>query len=437
MAEFGAPAMRERFFARPGVALAILFAVALFSYVDRSLVSILQVPIQEELGLSDTQLGALTGLSFAILYATAAIPLARFVDRGNRTRLMAAALFVWTAMTALSGFAGSFAMLVVLRMGVAIGEAGSLPATHSLLSDYFPLSRRGKAFAVWALASPAGVMLGILFGGWIGSELGWRHSFLYIGLAGFLAVPLVLLLIEPRRGRYDIVAPQEATMTLREALLALWRIRPLRTLVAAAALYSFTYMALLNWLPPFLARAHKLPIEDVATIAAILIGVGGGIGALFGGVIVDLLIRRDIRWYAWAPAITAFLLVPATLGFLFVANLAVATGFGFLAIMFATFLIAPTNSLAQSMVTSDLRGVTSALLVVVPTIAGLGFGPLFTGAVSDAVTAMTGSAAEGIRYALTLSLAAVAVGGLFYLRLARQLDESPVPLRGPEGAKEH
>lgn len=420
---------RFRFFARPSIALGVLFVVALFSYIDRSLISILQVEIKTELRLNDTQLGALTGLSFALFYATAAIPIARLIDKGKRTFLMALALLVWTLMTAASGFANSFATLAAMRVGVAIGEAGSLPATHSLLSDHFPLERRGRAFAVWALASPLGVMLGLFFGGWVGSALGWRSSFLFIGLAGLAMVPLVALLKEPRRGQHDATPMAAPAQSLRQALGLLSGMRPFRTLVVGATLYSFSYMALVNWLPPFLARAHALPIGDVATTAAIIIGGGGGLGALAGGMAVDALIKRDFRWYAWGPATTALLMIPASLGFLFIDSLWPAAICGFLAVLCATFLIAPTNSLAQSMVTSELRGLTSAVLLVIPTIFGLGLGPLLTGAVSDAIHLATGDATQGIRYALAMSLVGSAIGGVFYLRLARQLKVSSLPVK--------
>lgn len=406
----------------PRTALWVLFAVALFNYLDRSLLSILQIPIKEELGLSDTQLGALTGFSFALLYAGAALPVAMLVDRRSRTRLLAAGLALWTTLTALTGFATGFVTLAILRMGVALGESVSVPATHSLLSDHYPIERRGRAFSTWAVASPLGVTLGIALGGWMGAELGWRTSFLLIGLAGFLIIPALLFLREPRRGAFEAGGdPDSVPFSLGEGIRILWAKRAFRLLVIGTTLHSFTYQALVMWLPPFLARSHALAMAEIAWWSALMIGVGGGIGALAGGNLLDVLVRRDMRWYAWAPGIAFALFIPFAVLLLTVSGQPAVLASGLVTLMLVSFYIAPVNALAQSMVPSRLRGLTAAVLLIFPTIFGAGLGPLATGVVSDWLGARGVVEEAALRYALIASLIGSVVAVICFVALGRAL----------------
>ncbi|WP_337185252.1 MFS transporter [Phenylobacterium sp.] len=411
-------------------ALLVLFVVALFNYVDRSLLSILQVPIKAELGLSDAQLGALTGLSFALFYASAALPLARLVDRWRRTWIMAAALAVWSGMTALSGFATGFITLMLFRIGVALGEAASVPATHSLLSDYFRPNWRGTAFAVWAFASPIGIMLGVFSGGWLTEELGWRNSFAVIGLAGLLLVAPLILLREPLRGQSDEGGTPAAVEPppLREAIARLWGSVAFRLLVAGTTLQGFAYVSLLNWSPSFYARVHELPLSEVAVWAALIIGVGGGGGALLGGAIVDRLARQDRRWYGWAPATTCLLAAPFGLIQFLTPSTDVSIAVGFVAAFLAGAYVAPVNATAQSLVPPSMRGFTSAVLLLIPTIFGAGLGPFLTGVASDVFATYLGLGASSLRYALALILLASVAAAAFLFRMGGHLG------RGPSGA---
>ncbi len=184
------------------LALLLLIVVSVFNYLDRTIISILQVPIKRDLSLSDAQLGALTGLAFALFYSTLGVPIARFADRYSRRWVIAGSIALWSAMTAISGFSTSFAALVFFRIGVALGEAGSIPATHSMLADYYPPERRATALAIWGLALPIGVMLGYLSGGWLAQAIDWRAALWIVGGVGVLLAPLILALLrEPERGR--------------------------------------------------------------------------------------------------------------------------------------------------------------------------------------------------------------------------------------------
>ena len=401
-------------------ALGVLFLVALVNYVDRALLSVLQVPIKAELGLSDAELGALTGLSFALFYAAAAIPLSRLIDRYHRIWIITGCLILWTSMTALTSLAWGFVSLIVLRIGVAIGEAGSVPGTHSLLSDYYPRERRGTVFSIWAFASPVGVMIGLAAGGLLSEQLGWRNSFLLIGLGGFGLVPLLLALKEPRRGGLEeaSAAPAAADIPFMQGLAAVWGNRTLRLLVLGTTLHAFSYMTIMNWTPPLLSRSFDMPLGEVAIWAGLLFGVGGGIGALSGGTIVDMLARRHARWYGLAPCFAIGAVVPISLIQYWASSTMIALVSGFLSIMFAAFYIAPVNALAQSMVSPRMRGFMAAILLVFPTIFGTGAGPFVTGVISDLLLPTWGEAGA-LKLAMSFSLAGSIGAAIVFFRLSR------------------
>ena len=297
---------------RPWLVLAILFGVAVLNYIDRTLLSILQVPIKEELGLSDAQLGALTGLAFAIFYTTLAVPVARLADRAVRKSVISASILVWSAMTAMTSLAQNFAILVFLRIGVAVGEAGSVPASHSMISDLFPIHRRASALAAWGMSYPVGTMLGFALGGWLAANIGWRDAFFWIGMVGVVGAPLFLLLVrEPTRGRYDPPAQSrdEPPPTL-EALRHLWNLRCFRSLALAGALSAYVQNVMLAWNAPFYSRVHDLPLADIAQWLALINGLGSALGITLGGHLSDRLGRRFTKGYLIAPAVGMLLLGP-------------------------------------------------------------------------------------------------------------------------------
>jgi len=259
--------------------LVMLGLVSMFNYIDRTVLSVLQEPIKRELGLSDGQLGLLTGLAFALFYATLSLPIARLADRFNRRNIIAASLATWSGMTALSGLATGFGSLVAFRIGVALGEAGSVPASHSIIADYYPPEKRVTALASWGLALPAGIMLGYASGGWIASALGWRLAFGVIGVAGLALAPLVLLLVrEPARAGSSGSTRTEQAPPLGEAMRFLWRLRTYRYMLIGTTLHAFAQYAMMSWSAPFYMRVHHMPLADVASWLALMNGLGGGIG---------------------------------------------------------------------------------------------------------------------------------------------------------------
>ncbi len=404
--------------------VAALFLIALLNYVDRSILAILQEPIKRDLGLSDTQLGALTGISFALLYATLAIPIARFADRTHRTRLLAASVGLWSLMTALVHWTSGFWTLVLLRMGVALGEAGSGPISHSLIGDVVPAERRGRALAVMALAVPAGTMLGFLSAGWISTALGWRETFLLLGLVGMAATPFVWRMREPARQVMAEKADEAGLRadTMAAALASLWRIASFRALLFAATCHAFALYGFQNWSAPFYMRVHGLSAAEVGTALALMFGIGGGAGALLGGYLVDRLALRDAAWFGRIPAWASLVALPLMLIQILVPSTVAALASGLVAVFLMHIFIAPTNAAAQASVPSDMRAITSATLLAVPSIIGVGLAPLLTGAASDMLVAVSGSQ-HSIRYAILLPVCALPLAALFFARSGRELRE--------------
>lgn len=405
--------------------LAMLFVVALFNYIDRSIISILQDPLKADLGLSDTQLGALTGLSFALLYTTMALPIARLADVWNRKRLIAGALAIWSAATAACGLSNNFATLVAFRMGVAFGEAGCVPASHSLIADYFPLRQRATALALWGLSNPFGTMLGFAAGGWITQVLSWREAFLVFGIAGVCLAPFVLTMKEPKRGVFDHHTETRVQVPLREALSILWGLRAFRFLAAGGAAHAFLVFAAHNWNAPFYGRVHEMPIGQVALFLALAFGIGGGLGQFVGGWMCDRLGRVDRRWYMWLPALASAALIPISLATYLSDDLRISMAFGVVQAILLNIWFAPIVATAQMLVPPQIRAFTSAMLVLIVNILGLGLGPLLTGMLSDALQPAFG--ADSLRYAILASVGMSVVAALCFFRSGQHLVREAQP----------
>ena len=409
-------------------ALGVLMLVALFNYIDRQALSILQVPIKQELGLSDTQLGALTGLAFAFLYSTLAIPIARLADRKSRKRVLCGALVVWSLMTAGCGLATGFLMLAVMRMGVAVGEAGAVPATHAMLADFFPREQRATAIAIWTLAIPFGTMLGFAAGGWLSEAMGWRQAFLVLGGIGVALAPFVFFALrEPQRGATDLQPTAAEVPPLREAVLTLWRLRAFRYSACAGGLMSYALYATLNWNAPFYSRVFGLPLGQLAGYLALLAGIGGGLGIYLGGVMADRLGKRDARWYLGVPACAAFAAAPCILLQYFAGDSRLSLGFGFMTALLVNSYMPPVVATSQTLVPAGLRAFTSATLVLIVNLIGLGLGPLVTGMLSDWLAPQLGN--EALRYAIASSSLAALLAAWLFQRAAVHL-----PAELPTGA---
>ncbi len=274
--------------------LAMLVLVYTFNFIDRQIVGILAVPIKADLGLSDTQLGLMGGLAFALFYTLLGIPIAVLADRRNRSVIVTVALVLWSAMTAACGLAQSFWQLFFARLGVGVGEAGGVAPCYSLVADYFPSGQRARALAVYSFGVPIGSALGILFGGFIASHIDWRAAFMIVGAAGLLVAPLFKIVVrEPQRGRFD--APQAwppAPAGIGAVVRVLARKPSFWGLSLGASASSMMGYGLFFWLPSFLVRSYGLSLLDASLYFGAILLIGGIAGLWLGGSLADRLGRR-------------------------------------------------------------------------------------------------------------------------------------------------
>ena len=410
-------------------ALALLVVVNVFNYLDRQILSILLESIKRDLQLSDTALGFLTGIAFALFYTFAGVPIARWADRGTRRTIMALGLAVWSGMTALTGLAQSFTQLALARIGVGVGEAACSPPAHSLLSDYFPPERRGTALSIFSLGVPIGIMIGYLVGGWINQYFGWRTAFFVVGLPGLLlAVVVRLTLREPPRGHSE--GPQTSTSvtpvdSFPDVLRFMWRLRSFRHLSLAAVLHALYGYGVLAFMPAFMMRVHGMTnTAELGLWLGLIAGVFSGIGTFLGGTLGDRFAARekDMRWYMWLPAWATILSIPFTCLFYLWPEGRTALLLSIPSAILGPTYIGPTMAMTQGLVKLRMRATASAILLFILNLIGLGLGPQAVGVLSDLLVPTYGT--QSIRYVL---LFVVVIGSMWssmhYFLAARTLRE--------------
>lgn len=368
-----------------GYVLLILTGVYTFNFIDRQILVILQESIKTDLGLSDTQLGLLTGFAFAIFYVTLGLPIARYADRNNRKNVVAISLTVWSAMTAISGFALNYWHLLLARIGVGVGEAGGSPPAHSIISDYFPPEKRATALSIYSMGIYIGILFGFLAGGWIDQYFGWRIAFMAIGVPGVLYALVVFFTIkEPKRGQYD--APQQQTVTTDDLITVTKQLFSYKTfifLAFACALNAFGSYGVGNFTPPFLYRVHGLDSVTIGTWLSLTTGIGGGLGVFLGGYLADKLGKKDIRWYLWIPLIAGLIkFIPSTI-VIFSENTQLVLIITFFTNLLTPLYLGPALAVTHNLVAANSRAFASAILFFILNLIGLGMGPMVVGMLSD------------------------------------------------------
>jgi predicted MFS family arabinose efflux permease len=378
--------------------LSVVYAVNL---MDRQLLAILLEPIKQDLAISDTALGFLTGFAFAIFYATAGIPIARVADRGSRRDVIAIGLVLWSIATAACGLARSFAHLAVARIGVSVGEAAGSPPAHSLISDYFPPERRATAIAIYTMGANVGIMLGLLLGGLLADLYGWRQTFFFIGLPGVaLALLVRFTLREPPRGASEGRSDVGAAPPLPDVLRYFMRLRTYRHVCIATALYNFASYGFLAWVPTFLIRVHDMSATEVGASIGPIAGLAGAAGTLTGGTLGDRLGRRDARWRMWLPAIGGLGTAPFLFAFLLIEDTSLAVLCYIPISYFGAMWSGPTYAIVQGLSKLRMRAMAAAILIFVLNLFGMGLGPQIVGVLNDLLHARF--AEEAIRYSLLL-----------------------------------
>ena len=403
-------------------ALCLLVLVYIFDFIDRSILGILVEPIKRDLGVSDTLMGFLGGIAFAIFYTFLGIPIARAADKGSRRNILAICLALWSIATALCGLAQNFIQLLCARIGVAVGEAGGSPPSHSMISDMFPADQRATALGIYALGIPIGTMLGNLGGGWISEAFEWRTAFFVVGLPGvMLAMVVRFTLREPPRGIAEGIRAQQAEApAVTEVFKTLWNRKSFRFLAFGGALHAFVGYGVGYWVPAMFIRSHGLTTGDMG-LALFYLGFASIAGTFLGGYLGDKLGARDARWYLWLPGIATLVSIPFS-AFVYLHHTPY-TALWVLSVSYflGAYYLGPTFSLTQGLAGLRMRALAASILLFILNIIGLGLGPQFTGVASDLLNATTDLGVHSLRWALVISLVFNLVSAILYLLAARTI----------------
>ena len=413
-------------FAQPGrrawIALAMLFVVYVLNFLSRQLPGILAKPIQDSLHVSDGQLGRIGGLYFALFYCCISIPVGWLADKTSRSKVLAVACAIWSAATMWCGGAANYLQFAVAYMTVGFGEAGGVPPSYSIISDYFPPGRRGRALGLYNIGPPIGAALGIAFGASIATAFSWRYAFVLLGSVGLIAVIGVLILVpEPPRGGLDPI-PDQARVGKTGFLetLAMFISRPSLMLAAlGSGANQFITYGLINFAVLFLMREKGMTLKEVAVYYALVIAIGMGGSMLASGRVIDRLTRRSKQAYALVPAGTLALALPFYLSFVWAPSWRLSLLFLTGTMFFNYFYLTSAVTLVQEEVRPDQRVMSGALLLLIMNLIGLGLGPTFVGAASDFFRASHPH--QSLQIALYMLASFYVVAIMLFLALARVL----------------
>ncbi len=394
--------------------LAILLTILAFNYVDRWALGLVLQDIKTDLSLSDTQLGVLSGIAFAVFYSVMGIPIARWADRGNRVAIIALTTLLWSVAVALSGSAGTFLHLLLIRVGVAVGEAGCIPPAHSLIADYFTRAERARAMARYMLGAPLSLVIGYFLAGWLNESYGWRVTFALLGLPGIALAALAwLTLREPRRGKSvttvatpparwprtaEDLEPTSAQPGFKEICATLWSNATFRQLLLCFAVASFFSSGMMQWKPAFFIRSYGLQTAELGMWFAVIYGFGGLFGTYLGGELASRYAVRNehlqLRVLALVYLATAFI----SAGLYLSSNPYQALGLMGLTAIGSAAVNGPLFAIIQTLIPPHMRALSVAVLYLFANLIGMGLGPLMAGVLSDVFRTWAGE--QSLRYAL-------------------------------------
>ena len=414
--------------------LVLLALVYVFSFIDRNVIAIVLQPIKEEFGASDTLMGLLTGLAFAILYAGLSLPLGRMVDRGaNRRNIIAVCCGLWSVATMACGMVNHFWQLMLARMSVAIGEAGGMAPSISMVSDLYPPQRRSLAISVLMLGPHIGLLAAMVAGGYIAQEYGWRSVFLWFGAPGVvLALLLFMVSKDPGHGVYDrqsekaTQASTPQTPFLKQ-MAEILKVKGFLWIAFACAMAGMAGYGYGIWVPTFMVRNYDMSLAH----AGISFGLAGGIfaaaGSIFSGLYCDKLAKKDPSWQVRLPMIgilislpmgVAFMLWPAD-AFWILGSVKVPHAIVFAALFsfFNSWWASLSYAAVSHLMTSRQRATGAATLNLFLTMFGAGFGPLLTGTLSDVFAINFGD--DGLKLALVATLMLLFISAYCYFKAAK------------------
>lgn len=391
--------------------LTVLLVILAFNYVDRWALGMVLENIKTDLHLSDSQLGFMSGIAFALFYAVMGIPIARWADRGNRVTIVALTITVWSVMVALCGVAMNFVQLMLIRIGVGVGEAGCVPPAHSLIADYFTRTERPRAMSIYAQGNTLSVVIGYFLAGWLNELYGWRAMFILLSLPGLaLAVLVRFTLREPRLGTLPtgLTQPFEGNASpvtsrqefrLTDVFIVLWRNASYRHLLIGFSLLSFSSYGINTWQPAYFARDFGLTSADLGIWLAAIVGVSTMVAFYLGGELAQRHAPNDERLQLKAMAILNVAFSGVLWNFIYLApNYYLAFALMAVANLGSTAIYGPLYAMLQTLVPPRLRATAYAIVFLFANLIGFGLGPLSVGALSDALRPIVGE--ESLRYAL-------------------------------------
>ncbi len=428
--------------------LFMLFVVYAFNFLDRQIISILAIPIQQELDLSDRQLGLLGGIAFAFLYSTLGVPIAWLADRTQRTWIITVSLAIWSGFTAICGFAQNFWQLFLARVGVGVGEAGGVAPSYSLIADYFPPDSRARALAIYSLGIPIGSAFGVIAGaqiagGALGESLDWRAAFIIVGLAGLVIAPIFKLTMkEPVRGGLDKKpeppkptetsagaqavaaagepAAAEANPGFGDVLAVLFRKPSFWFLVFGASCSSMMGYGVFFWVPSFFARSFQLGIIETGWHFGAVLLIGGTLGILLGGVLGDLMGKGSKKMFAIVPAVAFLATFPMYVAGTMATNPLIAAALFIIPTGLGLAWLGPTLSAFQHLVPANMRSMASAVFLLINNLLGIGVGVYVLGEISTLLTPVFGD--EALRYSIMAGASLYVIAGILFLLASRTIE---------------
>ena len=389
-------------------ALVLLTIVYGFNFIDRQIMGILAPFIQEDLDLTNTELGLLIGLAFAVFYTLVAIPIAWLADRYNRVNILSIALATWSGFTALTGLANNFIQIGLARMGVGIGEAGGSPPSHSIISDLFPKEERASALGVYSMGIPIGIMAAYFVTASLmgtGDDVDWRRIFIILGLTGIgLAVIVKLVLKEPVRGAMELNPDKEIQKPpFKESLRELIKIPAWWAMCFGIAFGSFVSYAKSAFQTKYLIILDpSFDFQTLVIILGVMNGTTYAAGAFFGARLADKWGKKDVRAYGWLPAISISLALPVALITWWVPSIEVHLVFATLFLLLIGIYLGPSFAIAQTLAPIHMRAMSTALFFFILNMIALGGGPTFAGWIMD-LFKESFNELESVRYAMTVT----------------------------------
>lgn len=390
---------------------------------------LLQRDIARELSLSDTELGLLTGLSFALLYTILGLPIARYADSHNRKSLLAVCLTFWSFMTVLAGFAQNFIQMMMTRIGVSAGEAGGMPPSHSILSDYFPAKQRGTVFAIYNSGIYIGILMGFVLAGVIADSYGWRVAFYSLGAPGILlALFLAFTVREPQRGQMEKTTSSGTDRTSLEVIRFLLGQKSFLFTCLGAGFMTYSLYSSTNFCPLYLGRYFELDLKTIGYGLGFGTGIGGIIGTYMGGRLADRLGKANRKWYLYIPMLAGLLSIGPALFRYWVEDPYYALYAVFPYVVISSSFFGPLYAVGQSLASPKMRALSTAIILFFINIIGLTCGPLVVGLLSDYLAPEHG--ALGLRYAITINFIGLLIAPLFFWLASRHYEKDLKNLEG-------